>query len=181
MDLLKKYGDIIKKESDENPARARNLIRAGLTLKNFAEKHIGTKGLPAPYETLFMTTVDSVLNALGKPEKSVWSNIFGPFEIFQCFGLQGVSVEALATFLAGFGIEDYFIDCAEAEGIAPTLWLISQEFHGRGVFRCTSDSSVCCNNDNCMRRKSFKLQTRIHDERCWTDSAGHTARMVAGG
>ncbi len=165
MDLLKKYGDIIKKESDENPARARNLIRAGLTLKNFAEKHIGTKGLPAPYETLFMTTVDSVLNALGKPEKSVWSNIFGPFEIFQCFGLQGVSVEALATFLAGFGIEDYFIDCAEAEGIAPTLCSYHKNFMG-GVYSgvlptpayAVTTTTVCDGN-----LSSFRLASMMRD------------------
>lgn len=162
MDLIKKYGDLIKKEGETDPEKALDLIRFGLRFKNFTEKHIGTKGLPAPYETLFMSTVRSVLRALGKPERSVWSNIFGPFEIFQCFDLQGVSVEALATFLSGFGIEDYFIDRAEAEGIASTLCSYHKNFMG-GVYSdvlptpayAVTTTTVCDGNLSSFRLASM--------------------------
>lgn len=130
MDLLQKYSEIIRKQGDTNPDRARLLIRGGLILKNFYEAHVGTKGLPAPYEKLFISSVNIVRRALRHPEKSVWTNIFGPVEIFQALGLQGVSVEALATIVTGFHIEDYLIDTAEAAGIATTLCSYHKNFLG---------------------------------------------------
>ncbi|MBR2735797.1 MAG: 2-hydroxyacyl-CoA dehydratase [Firmicutes bacterium] len=130
MDLFKKYSDMIKEQSEKNPERARLMVRLGLTLKNFQESSFGTKGLPAPYEKLFVSSVNSIRRALARPERSVWTNIFGPVEIFQCLDLQGISVEALSTFLTGFHIEDYLIDTAEAAGIAPTLCSYHRSFLG---------------------------------------------------
>ena len=130
MDLLKIYTEQIKKQSENHPGRARELMKLGLALKNFQEEHIGTKGLPLPYETLFISSMNMVRRALKYPKKSVWTNIFGPVEIFQCLGLQAISVEALATIVTGFHIEDYLIDAAEDAGISQTLCSYHKNFLG---------------------------------------------------
>ncbi len=161
MDLLKVYGDLIRGQNEKNPDRARLLVRLGLALKNFQETCLGTKGLPKPYEKLFVSSVNSVRRALRHPERSVWTNIFGPVEIFQCLGLQGISLEALSTFLTGFRIEDYLIDTAESSGMAPTLCSYHRCFLG-GVINgllpapaCSvTTSTVCDGNLNTFRYAS---------------------------
>ncbi|MFQ9393792.1 MAG: hypothetical protein ACLR2E_06240 [Lachnospiraceae bacterium] len=40
----------------------------------------------------------SVLSALEHPEKTVWTNIFAPVELLQCFGLSSISMECLSSF-----------------------------------------------------------------------------------
>lgn len=167
MDLLKTYSNMIKKECGRDPEKARLLVRFGLTLKNFQEEHVGTKGLPEPYEMLFISAMNSIRRALARPDESVWMNIFGPSEIFQCLGLQGVSVESLATILTGFGIEDYLIDTAEDAGIAQTLCSYHKNFLG-GLFSgllptpvyAVTTSTVCDGN-----LSSFRLaaeERKIH-------------------
>ncbi len=158
MDLLKVYSDIIKKQNESHPERARALVRLGMFLKTFQEKHIGTKGLPSPYETLFLSSMNSVRRALTRPDQSVWTNIFGPVELFQCLGLEGISAEALAVFLTGFRIEDSLIDTAESAGIAATLCSFHKGFLGgmlngllpTPVYAVTT-STVCDGNLNTFR------------------------------
>ncbi len=97
------------------------MIRLGLTYEHLTSSRFGDRDIPAPYRKNYASMIRCVKNALSDPENTVWTNIFGPVEIFQSMGLQGISIVALATILAGFHTEDTFIDRAESLGISSTL------------------------------------------------------------
>ena len=158
MNLVKTYGTIIKKYADTNPKTARKLIQTGFHLELFRTRHLATKGMPAAYQKLNTLAVKSTLFALEHPEQTAWTNIFTPVEILQCFGLNSLSIECLSSFMSGFTCEDYFIDHAEQEGIAPTLCSYHKDFIGaadsgvipKPVFSTTT-SMICDGNINTFR------------------------------
>ncbi|BCN31143.1 2-hydroxyacyl-CoA dehydratase subunit D [Anaeromicropila herbilytica] len=165
MQIIKKYGEQIKKNVDANPKKALNMIKLGLDYENIRTKVFPDKGLPRAYQKLNHMAVNSTLKALKCPEKSVWTNIFTPVEIIQCFGLNPISLECLSSFISGFQCEDYFIDYAENSGIAPTLCSYHKNFIGavdsgvlpKPVFSVTT-SMVCDGNINTFRYLTEKHQ-----------------------
>lgn len=163
MEAIKTYGSIIKKYAPEHPLAAFRMIKAGLALEHFRSKHMADKRLPGAYRYLNTYAVDEVRAALKHPEQSVWANIFAPVEILQCFGLHSLSIECLSSFLSGFMIEDYFLEYAESEGIAPTLCSYHKNFIGAidsgvippAAFAVTT-STICDGNINTFRHLSEK-------------------------
>ena len=163
MGVIQIYGNIIKKYAPEHPAAAGRMIRAGLVLERFRSRYLADKNLPGAYRYLNTYAVNEVLQALRRPEVSVWANIFAPVEIFQCFGVHTLSIECLSSFLSGFTIENYFLDYAENEGIAPTLCSYHKNFIGTvdsgvippAAFSVTT-STICDGNVNTFRRLSEK-------------------------
>lgn len=130
MEIIKKYGEIIKENATEHPQKALNMIKLGLDLEKVRLRTVPDKKLPLAYKKLNQMAVKSTLDAIKKPEKTIWTNIFGPVEIFQCLGLQSLSVECLSSFVSGFHCEDFFLDQAENEGIASTLCSYHKNFIG---------------------------------------------------
>ncbi len=130
MDLIQAYSRQLKKQYDHHPKRALQMIRLGLTYEHWRSSRFGDREIPVPYRKIYASVIRSVQNALSDPENTVWTNIFGPVEIFQSMGLQGISIEALATILAGFHTEDEFIDRAESLGISSTLCSYHKNFIG---------------------------------------------------
>ena len=130
LDVIKKYGDFIKNTTPERPERARKLIRLGLKEEVLRHGLLPDKGMPKAYTRLNQLALKSVLSALEHPEKTVWTNIFAPVELLQCFGLSSISMECLSSFFSGFTVEDYFIDQAESVGIAATLCSYHKNFIG---------------------------------------------------
>lgn len=165
MDFIRTYGNLIKKYAPEHPVAAFRMIKAGLVLEKFRTKHLAAKKLPGAYQYLNTYAVTEVLEALRHPEKSVWANIFAPVEILQCFGVHTLSIECLSSFLSGFTIENYFLDYAESEGIAPTLCSYHKNFIGAidsgvippAAFAVTT-STICDGNINTFRHLSEKHQ-----------------------
>lgn len=165
MELIRTYGNIIKKYAPEHPLAALRMIRAGLTLEQFRTKHLADKQLPGAYRYLNTYAVGEVLTALKHPETSVWANIFAPVELLQCFDLHSLSIESLSSFLSGFTIEDYFLDYAENEGLASTLCSYHKNFIGAidsgiippAAFAVTT-STICDGNINTFRHLSEKHQ-----------------------
>ena len=104
-----------------SPAAGRRLIDIGLHYETFMKKHFADKALPRPYADLNVLALKSMLAALEHPENTAWVNLFTPVEILQNFGINCLSIEMMASFLGGFGIEDWFINQSEADGMAPTL------------------------------------------------------------
>lgn len=163
MELVKKYGDHIKKKLDKNPKKAMNMIKLGLDLESFKIKALPEKGLPKAYQQLNSMAVKSTLNALQHPEKTIWTNIFAPVEILQCFGLQPLSMECFSSFISGFQCEDYFMDDAENKGITSTLCAYHRNFIGavesgmlkKPAYGLTT-SMVCDGNINTFRYLSEK-------------------------
>ena len=158
MEVIRTYGNIIKKYAPEHPVAAFRMIKAGLTLEQFRTKHLADKRMPGSYQYLNTYAVGEVLNALRHPETSVWANIFAPVELLQCFGLHSLSIESLSSFLSGFTIEDYFMDYAENEGLASTLCSYHKNFIGAmdsgivppAAFAVTT-STICDGNINTFR------------------------------
>lgn len=156
--LVKTYGKIIKKYAPDHPLAARRMIVAGLGLEKFRTRYLADRNIPAAYRYLNTYAVGEVLEALRHPQQSVWANIFAPVEILQCFDVHSLSVECLSSFLSGFMIEDYFLDFAENEGIAPTLCSYYKNFLGAmdsgvippAAFAVTT-STICDGNVNTFR------------------------------
>ena len=71
-----------------------------------------------------------VADSLGRTERYVVGKYFSPCEIVHCFGLSTLSIECPGLLLSGYHLEDYFIDCAQNEGIAPTLCSYHKTFVG---------------------------------------------------
>ena len=130
MEIIRTYGNIIKKYAPDHPLAAFRMIKAGLALEQFRSRNLADKKLPGAYQYLNTYAVGEVLEALKHPETSVWANIFAPVELLQCFGLHSLSIECLSSFLSGFTIEDHFLDYAENEGLASTLCSYHKNFIG---------------------------------------------------
>ena len=121
MDVVKTYGNLIKKYAPSHPVAARRMIEAGLFLENIRAKHLSDKRIPKAYVELNSLAVRSILSGIRHPESTAWTNLFAPVEILESFDLACVSAEAFSSFMSGFMIEDLFLSDAEAMGIAPTL------------------------------------------------------------
>ena len=134
MNIVKTYGNYIKKYAGTHPAVSRKMIDIGLHLEQFRTEHFAEKTMPKAYQKLNTLGVKNTLHALEYPESTVWCNLFAPVEIFQCFGLS-----ALSMFLSGFTCEDYFIDRAKPGNCLHALFL-SQRFYRcrrlRNYFTC---------------------------------------------
>ena len=169
MEIIRTYGNIIKKYAPDHPLAAFRMIKAGLALEQFRSRNLADKKLPGAYQYLNTYAVGEVLEALKHPETSVWANIFAPVEIMQCFGLQCVSMECLSSFMSGFKIEDYLIDYAQNEGIASTLCSYHKNFIGgvdSGVLpkaaMSVTTSMICDGNINTFRHMEQKHQVESY-------------------
>lgn len=159
MDIIKRYGDLIKKKMADSPAAGRRLIDIGLHYETFMKRHFADKALPRPYADLNVLALKSMLAALEHPENTAWVNLFTPVEILQNFGINCLSIEMMASFLGGFGIEDWFINQSEADGMAPTLCSYHKCFVGAvdsGLMppaaAAVTTSTVCDGNVQTFRR-----------------------------
>lgn len=163
MDLIKTYGNIIKKTAASNADRAFKMIKLGLYYERFRTAHLLDKRIPKAYQYWNNFAIDNVLQALKHPEKTAWVNIFSPVELLQCFDLYCLSAEAMSSYLSGFKIEDSLIDFAEREGITPTLCSYHKTFLGaidsglipKAAF-ATTTSMICDGNVNTFRHLSEK-------------------------
>ncbi len=163
MDIIKKYGGMIRRKAESEPEKALRMFRIGFGLEYQKASHLANRRLPAGYREVYRSAVKKTNEVLSEPSKSVWTNIFGPVEIFQCFGLNPTSLEMLSGFMSGFQTEDYFIDLAEDAGIASTLCSYHKHFIGTvasGVMPSPAfiavTSSVCDGNINTMRYAAKK-------------------------
>lgn len=78
-----------------------------------------------------------IAKALSSGSRYIWGNILAPCEVINSMGIRMISVEALACFLSGYHLEDFFIDYAQSIGLAPTLCSYHKAFVG------AVESGVC--------------------------------------
>lgn len=130
MDIIKKYGDVIRRKAESEPEKALRMFRLGFGLEYQKASKLADRSLPKGYREVYRSAVKKTGEILAHPSESVWTNIFGPVEIFQSFDLNSTSMEMLSGFMSGFRTEDYFIDRAENAGIAPTLCSYHKHFIG---------------------------------------------------
>lgn len=130
MSVVDKYIDHVKKEVVEESDRGWEKMLLGFKANKLRTRFLPKKNLSRGYQKLEGLMMSLVADSLGKEDSYVWGNIFAPCEIMECFGLKTLSVECLACFFTGYHLEDYFIDCAQNSGIAPTLCSYHKTFVG---------------------------------------------------
>lgn len=158
MDIVRTYGGIVEKVAIGNPRRAGALIRFGLHAELFRTAYLPDKEMPKAYRFLNHMAIKEIADALDKPDSFLWTNIFAPVELIRSFGLSSISVEAIASYMSGFQIEDSLIDSCEACGIASTLCSYHKCFIGaceQGILSApvgsVTTSMICDGNVNTFR------------------------------
>ena len=81
MNIVKTYGNYIKKYAGTHPAVSHKMIDIGLHLEQFRTEHFAEKTMPKAYQKLNTLGVKNTLHALEYPESTVWCNLFAPVEI----------------------------------------------------------------------------------------------------
>ena len=76
MNIVKTYGNYIKKYAGTHPAVSRKMIDIGLHLEQFRTEHFAEKTMPKAYQKLNTLGVKNTLHALEYPESTVWCNLF---------------------------------------------------------------------------------------------------------
>jgi benzoyl-CoA reductase/2-hydroxyglutaryl-CoA dehydratase subunit BcrC/BadD/HgdB len=163
-DFVKKYCSYIKQTLEKgNPSKAQKLILAGLKEEDIRIRFAADKRMPKAYRELSRIAINSTRKGIAHPESYAWTNIFAPVEILECFGLNCVSIECIASFLSGFLLEDFCIDYAENHGIAPTLCSYHKSFVGgvdAGIIPtpkfAVTTSMICDGNINTFHYLSKK-------------------------
>ena len=128
--IADKYIDYVKEQTIKHPEQSWGKIMLGFKANKLRTRLLPKKEMAEGYQRLEAMMMSFVADSLGRTERYVWGNIFSPCEIVHCFGLSTLSIECLACFLSGYHLEDYFIDCAQNEGIAPTLCSYHKTFVG---------------------------------------------------
>ena len=168
MDYVKTYGNYIIKKSDTNPKLSRKMIEAGITEEIVKLKLFPKKEMPEGMRRLSHQGLDKVRRALRDPLHSCWTNIFAPVEIMQCFDLNCLSMECLASFLSGFKIEDELIDAAETKGVSATMCSYHKDFIGASARQllpqvpvAVTTSLACDGNISTFRHIEDKGETQL--------------------
>ncbi|MCY6960154.1 2-hydroxyacyl-CoA dehydratase subunit D [Clostridium brassicae] len=160
MDIVKRYGNLIKK-SMYNPQTALNLIKTGLSLEKLRVSKFRDKHLPPSLQYLNKICIQYILEPLRNPNNCGLVNLFAPTEILHAMGIYPLFIEAFSSFLSGFTCEDYFIDYASNCGFSETLCSYHKAFLGaidsglisKPSFAVTS-SMICDANINTFRHCS---------------------------
>lgn len=168
MDLVKDYGNIIKKYID-NPEKTLKLIKFGLSMEEFRVTKFPDKNAPPSLQYLNQICLNFILEPLRHPESYAWVNLFCPTEILHAFNISPMVVEAFSSFSSGLKCEDCLIDCAEKTGISETLCGYHKAFIGavsskvlpKPKFALTS-TMVCDANVN-----TFRYVTDMYDVPCY--------------
>jgi benzoyl-CoA reductase/2-hydroxyglutaryl-CoA dehydratase subunit BcrC/BadD/HgdB len=167
MSVIDKYGALITRRIDGNPAGALRLLRLGLAYEGARLRVRPAGQTPRALVTLNRIAIRSVAGALKHPEKTVWVNLFAPVELLHSFGLIPLSIECFSSFMGGFRIEDRFLRHAENLGMSDTLCSYHKGFLGvadLGVLPkpllSVTTSLACDCNVNTFRYIGEKLGVR---------------------
>lgn len=162
MDIIKLYGNIIKKHLD-NPKIFNNMIKFGIDYEKVMLKLLPDKSAPKSLRYLNKICFDFFKDPISNPENSAWVNLFAPTEILHSMDIKPLFVEAFSSFMAGFKIEDAFLERAEKEGISESLCSYHKVYLGaslldlvkKPMFSVTS-SMICDANISTFRYLSSK-------------------------
>lgn len=121
------YCKIIK-NNIHKPHRIQQLMKMGLSYEMLRTKL--TYRDPNALRYLNKVSLKLMKNALEKPQESVWVNLFVPCEVIHAFGLKPISIEYIASFLAGFKLQNTYLDKASHMGMADTLCSYHKAFVG---------------------------------------------------
>ena len=130
MKIIETYGNYIEKWSNENPGRARWLLKTGWKAQNLKFRFAPDKRLMSAEQYLARLMMDTMIRPLERPEESAIVSIFTPCEILQEAGLHPYNVEGFSCYLSASKAERAFLQQAENTGISETLCSYHKTFIG---------------------------------------------------
>ena len=130
MKIIETYGNYIEKWSNENPDRARWLLKNGWKAQNLKFRFAPDKRLMPAEQYLARLMMDTMIRPLERPEESAIVSIFTPCEILQEAGLHPYNVEGFSCYLSASKAERAFLQQAENTGISETLCSYHKTFIG---------------------------------------------------
>ena len=130
MKIIETYGNYIEKWSNENPGRARWLLKTGWKAQNLKFRFAPDKRLMPAEQELSRLVMDTMIRPLERPEESAIVSIFTPCEILQEAGLHPYNVEGFSCYLSASKAERAFLQQAENTGISETLCSYHKTFIG---------------------------------------------------
>ena len=130
MKIIETYGNYIEKWSNENPGRARWLLKTGWKAQNLKFRFAPDKRLMSAEQYLARLMMDTMIRPLERPEESAIVSIFTPCEILQEAGLHPYNVEGFSCYLSASKAERAFLQQAENTGISETLCSYHKTFLG---------------------------------------------------
>lgn len=164
MFLVDKYINYVNHEVKKEPEKGWNWMVRGFQANKLKTRLLPNSGISKGYQKLERMMMGLVADSLGHEGSYVWGNIFAPEEIFQCFDRWTLSIECLSCYFSGYHLEDYFIDCAQNAGLAPTLCSYHKTFVGAvesGALKAPSyavtTSLSCDGNLNTFRYLEKKI------------------------
>lgn len=128
--IVDKYIDYVKQQTVEKPGQSWSKMLLGFQANKLRTKLLPKKNLSRGYQKLENMMMSFVSDSLSRPDSYIWGNIFAPAELIRCFDRNTLSIECLSCYLSGYHLEDYFIDFAQNNGIAPTLCSYHKTFVG---------------------------------------------------
>ena len=137
MSFSDRYIEFVKNKTIAEPEKNWNKILLGFQGNALINKLRPPKNLAKGYQKLNDLMLSFIAKALSSGSRYIWGNILAPCEVINSMGIRMISVEALACFLSGYHLEDFFIDYAQSIGLAPTLCSYHKAFVG------AVESGVC--------------------------------------
>lgn len=130
MQVVETFGHCVEKWSDEDPKKARMLLRAGWAAQRAKFRFLPDKRLFPADRYLAGLMLDTMRRPLKQPEKSAIVSIFTPCELLQEVGLAPYNVEGLSCYLSASRAEGGFLQQAEGDGLSETLCSYHKTFIG---------------------------------------------------
>ena len=150
MQVVETFGRTVEAWSNQNPQRARTLLRTGWEAQNLKNRFSPDKRLQPADRKLARIMMDAMLAPLQDPEHSAMVSVFTPCEMLQEVGLNPYNVEAFSCYLSGSQAERGFLQQAENTGISETLCSYHKTFLGaaqKGVLpkpKCIVYTNLTC-------------------------------------
>lgn len=165
MKIADKYIEYARDMAQTDPEKGWERIKLGFQANCLRTTVFPNRNIARGYQKLEDMMMKLVAGALGHGGRYLWGNIFAPCEIIGSMGLRMLSIECMSCYLAGFHLEEYFIDHAQSLGLAPTLCSYHKTFVGAvasGVVPApvfsVSTSMTCDGNLNTFRYLQKKTE-----------------------
>lgn len=150
MTVVERFGKIVDQTCDRDPAKGRQVLRAGWEAQLFMFRHRPVKALMPGYQYLAALMMDTMLEPLRDPAHSAIVSIFTPCQLLQEVGLAPYNAEAFSAYLQGSKCQQSCIQNAEASGLPETLCSYHKIFTGaaeKGLLpkpRCIVYTNLTC-------------------------------------
>ena len=130
MDLINKFGELVGNTSMKDADKARKLLLLGYRLQEKRLCLFPDKRLPKSGRYVARVVMQSVIDALSKPEAAVLVSIFVPGELLTAAGLTPYSVEAMSCSWRERSASSHFCERRRKKDFRRRCVLITEYFSG---------------------------------------------------